>query len=695
MLRYKIIRAILVFLLIVLLSVIIFFFFQEEEQIDKPSEIDELKKPDRALIMKNPSIEWGEHRLSAEEMEVIKDSKSPQIETQLFRKFTFSKKNGNSSLEITGDSAAVHTVGTIESFTTIKMTGSVKCRMPNGWFIGSPSFTYDQSGILGTESAVTFGSENASGSADTFLFNNQLGKLLLTGNITLKIKPPKTAEDAEQPVIIKTESIEYDTTTGGFVISGGFLATKGDEFLEGKNIQGSMNPSTKKIMTLDVLDSARMCFRNITGTSQENEKKKENKESPFNFDGLKLITSPVIKFEFFEDEQNTLKSIRTVKPSSLYIYETSLQDKEKLRIFADEFGFLTDEQGSAPQKMTASGKVKIVQVLINPKSSYKRIISCESFDGLFDTNGAFTSIVLKGGLNITELNYTIESESGIYKSSNSTLIFSGAPMVQHKDGMSVAEIIKFDTARSLLRLEKNVVSRIKNSNSTDKVFTGKEDIYINADSMAFNSDKNSSLYKGKVKAYQGKSQVFSESLQLNQDDKTLIINGSASGRIYDRDQTTTAEEKKQEPAEEEKYIDFNCDKCTMDENNSFILFEKKAHIFRSTGEDIKGEKIKYTFKDKISQAIKTEASGKAIYKKAPYESNSDSLYYDVENDLITLKGGKVILFSGGKPLITARELTFKSAGDIINIKSLPGERIEAVWRTEDKAKVTQEVKKKK
>lgn len=707
MLRFKIIRAILVFLILLTIAVVVFFFLDEEEMVET-KQPDYFKNPNRSLIMKGPSIEWGEHQLTAEELEVIKDKDNPRREKQIYKDFTFRKKDGDSTIELTGKSASVETLGAIETFAQIIMKGAVKCQLSNGWFISSSSLTYDQSGLLSSESSISFGSANATGTADMFQYNSSIGKMQIAGNINLAIDSYTDDGQPDIPIIITAQSIEYDTNTGEFFILGGFNAEKKDEFLSGNSVQGLISPATRKIIAMDVLENARMCFKNLSGTAAEPEKSNKDKKSPFNFDGLKLITSPVIKFEFWEDTGNNIKSITTTKPSSLFIYENNIREKEKIRIAANEFDILSSEENAFLEKMTANGKVRITQLITTVQPNSKRVISCESFNGMFDKSGVFTSIDLMGGLNITETNYTINSDSGVYKSKDTRLTFNGSPIVEHKDGVSAAEIVKFDTGRSVLHFEKNVVSKIRRTGGTDKLFTGHEDIFINASAMIFNSETNSSVYKGNVKAYQGKSQVFTESLALNQDVKTLILQGKANGRIFENreskddktvnagKQTRNASQKDTLPVSEaEQYIEFSCDKATINENKNYLILEKKAHVFRSSGEDIKGEKIKYIFKDKITQPIQTEATGNAIYKKNPYESNSEYLFYDIEKDLITLKGGKVILYSEGKPLIAARELTFKSAGDIINIKGLPGERIEAVWRTEDKKKSTREEKKKK
>ena len=59
MLRFKLLRAIFVFLIVLTIAVIVFFFFSEDEGEIKTSELNELKKSNRTLIMKDPSIEWG------------------------------------------------------------------------------------------------------------------------------------------------------------------------------------------------------------------------------------------------------------------------------------------------------------------------------------------------------------------------------------------------------------------------------------------------------------------------------------------------------------------------------------------------------------------------------------------------------------------------------------------------------------
>jgi lipopolysaccharide export system protein LptA len=729
MLRFKLLRAIFVFLIVLTIAVIVFFFFSEDEGDIKTSGLTELKKSNRTLIMKDPSIEWGEHQLSAKEMEVLKDKNLPQKEIQVFRDFIFKKKSGNSGIEITGDKAILETSGDIETFTQIRMSGSVKCKLASGWYVSSSSLIYRQGGLLDSETPVTFGSKNANGSAERFFYNSTLGKVSMSGNINLTVESTSTVESAAQPLTISFQSLEYDTNTGDFVISGGFSAVRDDEFLTGKSAHGLMNPGTQKILSFDVLENARMCFKETAMTSDEIETDKKEDKTPFNFKGLKVISSPVIKFSFRDDEKNNIKSIETVKPSSLFIYETSLNEKEKLRIYANEFTILSSQKNSGLEKMTADGKVEMTQILKGKKGNTKRVITCKSFEGSFGENGIFTKIRFLGGLKITEPAYSINSESGVYNAQNSLLTFDGSPLLVHQEGISAAENINFDAGKNILILDKNVVSRIKNTDSANKVFNEKEDIYINSSGMTYNSETNTSIYKGNVIIYQEKSEIFSDSIELNQKSKLLIAKGKTRGRIYDREndapfasansgldtagkkaalatpesapkqkrpeKSKEQEQQKTTIVENERYIDFICDKATIDESNNLILLEKKARVLRSSGEEIKGERIEYTFKDRISEPVRTEATGNASFKKLPYESTSEYLYYDYEKDLITLKGPKVILFSMGKPLITARELTFTSTGDIINIKSLPGERIEAVWKTENKAKGDQEVKKKK
>jgi lipopolysaccharide export system protein LptA len=723
MLRFKLLRAIFVFLIVLIIAVIVFFFFSEDEGEIKTSGLDELNKSDRTLIMKNPSIEWGEHQLSAKEMVVLKDKNSPQKEIQVFKEFIFKKKSGNSGIEVTGDKAILETSGDIETFSQIKMTGSVQCRLASGWYVSSSSLIYRQGGVLDSETPVTFGSKNAKGSAEKFLYNSTLGKVSLSGDINLNVESISPGENAIEPLNIRFQSLEYDTNTGDFVLSGGFSAVRGDEFLTGKSAHGLMNPGTQKILSFEVLENAQMCFKETAAASTEAKTDKDEDKSPFNFTGLKVISSPVIKFLFWEDERNNIKSINTVKPSSLFIYETSLNEKEKLRIYSNEFYILSSQQNSRLEKMTADGKVQMTQILTGKEGTTKRVITCESFDGSFGENGIFTRILFLGGLNITEPAYSINSESGVYNAKNSLLAFSGSPLLVHQEGVSAAESISFDAEKAILILDKNVVSRIKNTNNANKVFNENEDIYINASAMIYNSGTDTSVYKGNVKIYQEKSTIFSDSIELNQKSKILIAKGKTKGRIYDREngvppdfensginnageKAATAvpksvsgqkkpEQHKAATIENERYIDFVCDIATIDQINNLILLVKKARVLRSSGEEIKGEKIEYRFKDRIAEPVSTEATGNASFKNLTYESNSEYLYYDYEKDLITLKGPKVILISMGKPMIIARELTFTSSGDIINIKSLPGERIEAVWKTENKAKDVQEVKKKK
>jgi len=728
MLRFKLLRAIFIFLIVLTIAVIVFYFFSEDEAELRVPEMDELKKSGRSLIMKDPSIEWGEHQLSAKEMEVLKDKNSPQKEIQVFRNFIFKKKSDNSGIEINGDKAILETSGDIESFTQIRMTGAVKCELASGWYISSSSLIYRQGGTLDSETPVTFGGKNASGSAETFFYNSVLGKVTMSGNINLTVDSPSPAGSTVDPLNIAFQSLEYDTNTGDFVLSGGFYAVRGDEFLTGKSAHGLMNPGTQKILSFDILEDARMCFKETAATPGESKINKDDK-SPFNFKGLKVLSSPVIKFLFWENEGNNIKAISTVKPSSLFIHESSLNEKEKLRIYSNEFIILSSQQNSRLEKMTAEGKVRMTQIIKGKERETKRVITCESFEGSFSADGIFTKILFLGGLNITEPAYSINSESGVYNAQNSLLTFDGSPLLIHQEGISAAEVINFDAGKAILILDKNVVSRIKNTDNPNKVFNENEDIYVNASAMTYNAETNTSIYKGNVIIYQEKSKVFSDSIELNQKSKLLIAKGKTKGRIYDRENgaplafensgfnaagkkaavATPAsvsgqkrpennkepEQQKKAAVENERYIDFTCDKATIDESNNLILLEKKARVLRSSGEEIKGERIEYKFKDRIAEPVRTEATGNASFKKLPYESTSEYLYYDYEKDLITLKGSKVILFSMGKPMITARELTFTSSGDIINIKSLPGERIEAVWKTENKAKGDREDKKKK
>ena len=724
MLRFKLLRAIFVFLIVVIIAVIVFYFFSEDEAELRVPEMNELKKPGRSLIMKDPSIEWGEHQLSAKEMEVLKDKNSPQKEIQVFSNFIFKKKSGNSGIEISGDRAILETSGDIETFTQIRMTGAVKCELASGWYISSSSLIYRQGGTLDSETPVTFGGKNASGSAETFLYNSVLGKVTMSGNINLRVESPSPAGSTVDPLNIAFQSLEYDTNTGDFVLSGGFYAVRGDEFLTGKSAHGLMNPGTQKLLSFDILEDARMCFKETAATPGEPKINKDDK-SPFNFKGLKVISSPVIKFLFWENEGNYIKAISTVKPSSLFIHETSLTEKERLRIYSNEFIILSSQQNSRLEKMTADGKVEMTQILMGKQGKTKRVITCESFEGSFSADGIFTKILFLGGLNIAEPAYSINSESGVYNASDSQLDFDGSPLLVHEDGVSAAESIKFDAQENILHLKRNVVSRIKNTNKANKVFNENEYIYINASAMTYSAGTNTSIYKGSVKIYQERSKIFSDSIELNHKSKLMIAKGKTKGRIYDKEngapptsgnsglnppgeKTAKAsspsgvgqkrpENEHQKPSvvEEEKYLDFVCDKATIDENNNRILLEEKARVLRSSGEEIKGEKIEYKFKERITEPVITEATGNAAFKKLPYESSSEYLHYDYEKDLITLKGSKVILFSMGKPFIIARELTFTSSGDIINIKSLPGERIEAVWKTENKAKGDREDKKKK
>lgn len=708
MLRFKLLRYIFAFLIAVIISVIVFYFFNEEETDLPKTATNELKKPGRSLIMKNPSMEWGEHHLSADEMEVLKNENMPQKETQVFRNFVFRKKGDRSGVSISGDKAILETYSDIEAFTEIRMSGKVKCELASGWYISSGSLVYHQGGTLDSKTPVTFGGKNATGSAETFLYNSLLGKVLISGNINMTIEPPPSmnGEPTPEPTHVAFDSLEYDTNTGEFVISGLFYALRGDEFLTGKSVQGQINPSSQKIISFDVLENARMCFKETTVPTEERQPKKDER-SPFNFDGLKVISSPSIKYRFWEDEKNSIKSINTVRPSSLFIHTNNLDEKEKLRIYANEFSISSSQENSGLDKMTADGKVEITQILTGKQGITRRVISCETFNGWFNEQGASDKIIFLGGLTITEPSYSINSGSGTYTAEDSQLKFDGSPMLVHEEGISAAESIKFDAAKNLLILTNNVVTKIKNKNSAEKVFNKKEDIYINSVSMTYDADKNTSLYKTNVKIYQGKSQIFADSIEMNNDSKIMIAKGKTNGRIYDVENAPASaadsktgknpgkDESKIQTAGEQKYLDFSCDKMTIDENNNRVRLEKKGRVFQSTGEEIKGDKIEYRFRDKIMAPVTIEANGNTTFKKLPYESSSEYLNYDYEKDLINLKGQKVVLLSGGKPFITARELTFKSSGDIINIKSLPGERIEAVWKTETKAKGDREDKKKK
>ncbi len=684
--RFKILKIIVTLLLVLTFSsVLLYIIGGEEDSNDEHSELLNQIPPDRKVSMKNPTISWDENTISAEVMEVYKEEDSPGAEKQVFTNFVFTHNTGEDSIKVTGEKALLEKKNPSRPFQTIDMTGNVRFETGGGLYIESDKFIFHYNGLLRSDSEVKLGSENAEGRADHFSYNIETESVVLSGDIDIKVFPEETGE---APIILTTMTLKYDVQSGKFNSVSEFLIEKGIEYLKGGKLNGEMLKGEKSLKELSAEDKAKLCYKGLSRTNQTSNDK-DNKKM-LSMDGLKTISSPLITFEFDERGRNELQGIKTVAPSVLKVYrDDNIETPPDTIITANEFIQKMPVQEEINQSFTARGKVIIRQDISNSKQQKaERVIKC----GVLDASGSgekeeYNLIKFRKKFSLAQDGNTMMSSEADYDANGGTLEMRGKPVLHMPEGTSAAVTIRYNLKDEILHLKDRVVTKLKNMQERGRVFNETDELFINSDEMRYSSTKRSSIYKNNVKAYQDKSHLFCDELEIMHDSNSFIATGSANGKVF--------REAGAEKGQEAKPFSFRGDSVTIDEKNTKMILEKRAEVQGAESEEINAEYIEYSFGEDFNEARSVLAREKVSFAYTPYTGTSDYLFFDYPKDEMTLRGDKVMLYRQGKIAAIARELTFSPSGDIIQSRSIPGQRIKALWKVEDKEKQKSNSEKKK
>jgi lipopolysaccharide export system protein LptA len=502
--------------------------------------------------------------------------------------------------------------------------------------------------------------------------------MVLSGDVQFT-SPPDEGSTADE-LVFTTGTFRYDLESGAFNTTGRFDITRGAEYLRAGRMEGEFESGGRNLKSLRAVGKAKLCYRGQEGQEgQEPETAEKADRDLFSLNGYKVINSPVIEFLFSGDEEGSLRGIRTVPRSLMMLYEKAPTGKADMTISAEEFKIDISADTGLIEGFEAEKNVKITQIIRSEedKEPHEREIKCGRFIAeAADAGGEFDKIYFREGLIIEELDQKIIGKEGIYSSATSRLVIKGNPVLKHTSGASAAEKMEFDISDSALHLSGHVVSKLIDMQSRGNVFRETDELFINAGEMTHYTTTGKSSYKNNVKVYQEKSHMFSDALEIFHSDNSFVATGKVKGRIF-RQESKRVKDDNNEP------IRFKGGRVEVRESESIMIVENGAEIVGSVKEEIKAEYIEYGFGESFSETRYVKARGSVSFAQSPYSGNSENLLYDYEMKRIQLKGKKVLLYKNGNLVMVARELTFSPSGDIIQSRSIPGERLRAVWKPEE------------
>jgi lipopolysaccharide transport protein LptA len=623
----KIIRAGIVILLVIILAIIMRYFITSSlRKPQVPLKADDLtqqkiEKKDKVVHFE---IKGGEESVRFKaDRHYIGEDKNYHAEGNV--EIIFLKKRDGKDVFIYGNEVVYD-----KDWNHFVLSGSGKVKFED-LVIESVSLHYDnKKELFSTAKGVNFSSEGISGTAQKLDYLLGQEKLLLRGNVHLRLRP---IVQTSVPVLVQGKKFEYSRKTRQGRMDGGVSLFHGESRAAASNLSFVLSADEENIRTLALKGKAKAILR-------EGERKNNPSSrwpSSFSQSARREVEAEEIEIMAFPD----LQKVQAVEARGDCSFKFVSSSGSFTRIRAESVKFLFDRDGELAG-FEALKEARMVDQ--EEKSAEKRVVEGDS-------------LIIKDGTNVLGVKGKGPYEARV--ASSSSEIF--------------AEEIFISLDNNNLEV-KSGVKVVLNSKKGEKnrvgFFSEGDPVLIKAKQMRYFDQDKRFLFNGDIKAWQQKRTLLADEIALYEE----------TGKILSRGGIKSIFPHKPKDEEKEERVEISSDKMTYDPEQNLVCYEKRSSL-KVKDIDLQAESILVYLGEEEGDVLKIVAREDVVIDQNVGEGRGEEAIYDPDKDSVVLLGNPVLV-DKDRGITRGDKLTFYLADDRILVENKARERSVTVIKRE-------------
>lgn len=295
-----------------------------------------------------------------------------------------------------------------------------------------------------------------------------------------------------------------------------------------------------------------------------------------------------------------------------------------------------------------------------------------------EIDGSAESVQQIGNFNYRDGSRTATSDTGDYDAGKQVLLLKGSPRIVDETAITTGEILHYDRANKVLRVNGRVRSALRPKDSDQTPFSSSSGSaspsVVMSEKMEYWTDTSEARYSGKVQMLSESSQLSARSLNFKDAGSQVVAEGDVRhllSRAQGQDKKKTAGQKpesKSAPDSKSKSSDspvlVQCMRLQYSKDRNSIHYEGEVTL-QSDDMWMASDSLDALIRPDGKEIERAAARGQLYLKQAGREVHGQDGDYDLQSGKIVVTGSPAEVRDPLKGKSSARRLTFFTADDRI------------------------------